>query len=108
MQKIRDQVLLRRDKVYQDNEGEVRKRWSYEDAVSFCRILSIPFCLSFCAPLLYFILFLNLILFIFNYSFACILYLIPFSGITLFFCYLVVFIFTVLVFYSLFFCFFPV
>uniref|UniRef100_A0A3B5KW22 Si:ch211-114c17.1 n=1 Tax=Xiphophorus couchianus TaxID=32473 RepID=A0A3B5KW22_9TELE len=33
MQKIRDQVLLRRDKVYQDNEGEVRKRWNYEDAI---------------------------------------------------------------------------
>lgn len=35
MQKIREQVLLRRDKVYQDNEGEVRKRWHFEDAVSF-------------------------------------------------------------------------
>lgn len=34
MQKIREQVLLRRDKVYQDNEGEVRKRWHFEDAVS--------------------------------------------------------------------------
>ncbi|KAM4732275.1 pre-mRNA-processing factor 39 isoform 2-T2 [Anableps anableps] len=33
MQKIRDQVLLRRDRVYQDNEGEVRKRWNYEDAI---------------------------------------------------------------------------
>ncbi|XP_037636273.1 pre-mRNA-processing factor 39 [Sebastes umbrosus] len=33
MQKIREQVLLRRDKVYQDNEGEVRKRWHYEDAI---------------------------------------------------------------------------
>lgn len=35
MQKIREQVLLRRDKVYQDNEGEVRNRWNFEDAVSF-------------------------------------------------------------------------
>lgn len=34
MQKIREQVLLRRDKVYQDNEGEVRNRWNFEDAVS--------------------------------------------------------------------------
>lgn len=34
MQKIREQVLVRRDKVYQDNEGEVRKRWHFEDAVS--------------------------------------------------------------------------
>lgn len=42
MQKIREQVLLRRDKVYQDNEGEVRKRWHFEDAVS----------LSFCDSLL--------------------------------------------------------
>ncbi|XP_060904239.1 pre-mRNA-processing factor 39 [Labrus mixtus] len=33
MQKIREQVLLRRDKVYQDNEGEVRKRWNFEDAI---------------------------------------------------------------------------
>lgn len=36
MQKIRERVLLRRDKVYEDNEGEVRKRWNFEDAVSFC------------------------------------------------------------------------
>lgn len=34
MQKIREQVLLRRDKVYQDNECEVRNRWNFEDAVS--------------------------------------------------------------------------
>nr|XP_020450726.1 pre-mRNA-processing factor 39-like [Monopterus albus] len=33
MQKIREQVLVRRDKVYQDNEGEVRNRWHYEDAI---------------------------------------------------------------------------
>ncbi|XP_075902884.1 pre-mRNA-processing factor 39 [Nelusetta ayraudi] len=33
MQKIREQVLLRRDKVYQDNEGEVRNRWNFEDAI---------------------------------------------------------------------------
>ncbi|XP_042274613.1 pre-mRNA-processing factor 39 isoform X1 [Thunnus maccoyii] len=33
MQKIRDQVLVNRDKVYQDNEGEVRKRWHFEDAI---------------------------------------------------------------------------
>lgn len=33
MQKIRDQVLVRRDKVYQDNEGEVRKRWHFEEAI---------------------------------------------------------------------------
>lgn len=35
MQKIREQVLVHRDQVYQDNEGEVRKRWQFEDAVSF-------------------------------------------------------------------------
>uniref|UniRef100_A0A672YZI5 Si:ch211-114c17.1 n=2 Tax=Sphaeramia orbicularis TaxID=375764 RepID=A0A672YZI5_9TELE len=33
MQKIREQVLVRRDKVYQQNEGEVRKRWHFEDAI---------------------------------------------------------------------------
>ncbi|CAJ1058712.1 pre-mRNA-processing factor 39 [Xyrichtys novacula] len=33
MQKIREQVLVLRDKVYQDNEGEVRKRWHYEDSI---------------------------------------------------------------------------
>ncbi|XP_053179799.1 pre-mRNA-processing factor 39 isoform X2 [Scomber japonicus] len=33
MQKIREQVLVHRDKVYQDNEGEVRKRWHFEDAI---------------------------------------------------------------------------
>ncbi|KAM9356937.1 pre-mRNA-processing factor 39 [Symphorus nematophorus] len=33
MQKIREQVLVRMDKVYQDNEGEVRKRWHFEDAI---------------------------------------------------------------------------
>ncbi|XP_032384131.1 pre-mRNA-processing factor 39 isoform X1 [Etheostoma spectabile] len=33
MQKIREQVLVCRDKVYQDNEGEVRKRWNFEDAI---------------------------------------------------------------------------
>ncbi|KAM4555748.1 pre-mRNA-processing factor 39 [Odontesthes bonariensis] len=33
MQKIRDQVLVCKDKVYQDNEGEVRKRWHFEDAI---------------------------------------------------------------------------
>ncbi|KAF0039795.1 hypothetical protein F2P81_008030 [Scophthalmus maximus] len=33
MQKIREQVLVRRDKVYQDNEGEVRQRWNFEDAI---------------------------------------------------------------------------
>lgn len=45
MQKIREQVLVRRDKVYQDNEGEVRKRWHFEDAVSFFSLsLSAPLC----------------------------------------------------------------
>ena len=34
MQKIREQVVARRELVYQQNEGEVRKRWHYEDAVS--------------------------------------------------------------------------
>ncbi|XP_029917673.1 pre-mRNA-processing factor 39 [Myripristis murdjan] len=33
MQKIREQVLVRRDKVYQQNEGEVRKRWHFEDSI---------------------------------------------------------------------------
>ncbi|XP_034037762.1 pre-mRNA-processing factor 39 isoform X2 [Thalassophryne amazonica] len=32
-QKIRDQVLANRDKVYQQNEGEVRNRWQFEDAI---------------------------------------------------------------------------
>ncbi|XP_068181965.1 pre-mRNA-processing factor 39 isoform X2 [Antennarius striatus] len=32
-QKIREQVLIRRDKVYQHNEGEVRNRWHFEDAI---------------------------------------------------------------------------
>lgn len=44
MQKIREQVLVRRDKVYQDNEGEVRKRWHYEDAVSFFVFLFLLTC----------------------------------------------------------------
>lgn len=34
MQKIREQVISSRDLVYQHNEGEVRKRWHFEDAVS--------------------------------------------------------------------------
>ncbi|XP_056155013.1 pre-mRNA-processing factor 39 [Lampris incognitus] len=33
IQKIREQVLVCRDKVYQQNEGEVRKRWHFEDAI---------------------------------------------------------------------------
>ncbi|XP_028316280.1 pre-mRNA-processing factor 39 [Gouania willdenowi] len=33
IQKIREQVLIRRDKVYQDNEAEVRNRWNLEDAI---------------------------------------------------------------------------
>uniref|UniRef100_A0A8C6NL53 Pre-mRNA-processing factor 39-like n=4 Tax=Nothobranchius furzeri TaxID=105023 RepID=A0A8C6NL53_NOTFU len=33
MQKIREQALLHRDKVYQDNEAEVRKRWHFEEAI---------------------------------------------------------------------------
>ncbi|XP_062250130.1 pre-mRNA-processing factor 39 isoform X2 [Platichthys flesus] len=33
IQKIREVVLVRRDKVYQDNEGEVRLRWNFEDAI---------------------------------------------------------------------------
>lgn len=45
MQKIREQVLVRRDKVYQDNEGEVRKRWHFEDAVSFIYFFHLFFCL---------------------------------------------------------------
>lgn len=49
MQKIRDQVLVNRDKVYQDNEGEVRKRWHFEDAVSsfvfFCLLTSFLKCI---------------------------------------------------------------
>ncbi|KAK2849032.1 hypothetical protein Q5P01_008866 [Channa striata] len=32
-QKIREQLLVYRDKVYQDNEGEVRQRWHFEDAI---------------------------------------------------------------------------
>lgn len=34
VQKIREQVMLGRDKIYQQNEGEVRKRWHFEEAVS--------------------------------------------------------------------------
>ncbi|KAM9795500.1 pre-mRNA-processing factor 39 [Neosynchiropus ocellatus] len=33
MKKIREQVLLRRDKVHKENEAEVRKRWNFEDAI---------------------------------------------------------------------------
>ncbi|XP_069027878.1 pre-mRNA-processing factor 39 isoform X3 [Embiotoca jacksoni] len=33
IQKVREQVFVLRDKVYQDNEGEVRKRWHFEDAI---------------------------------------------------------------------------
>lgn len=38
MQKIREEVLLHRDKIYQYNEDEVRKRWQYEESVSFLKI----------------------------------------------------------------------
>lgn len=58
MQKIREQVLLRRDKVYQQNEGEVRKRWNFEDAVS--RFFIFPFvlpCFSVLLSLIHFLLF---------------------------------------------------
>ncbi len=41
MQKIREQVLVCRDKVYKDNEEEVRKRWHFEDAVSFFSCYSV-------------------------------------------------------------------
>ncbi|XP_061900183.1 pre-mRNA-processing factor 39 isoform X1 [Entelurus aequoreus] len=33
MQRIREEVLLRRDLVYRKNEEEVRKRWNFEDAL---------------------------------------------------------------------------
>ncbi|XP_008325063.1 pre-mRNA-processing factor 39 isoform X2 [Cynoglossus semilaevis] len=33
MQKIREEVLLHRDKIYQYNEDEVRKRWQYEESI---------------------------------------------------------------------------
>lgn len=33
VQKIREQVMLGRDKIYQQNEGEVRKRWHFEEAI---------------------------------------------------------------------------
>uniref|UniRef100_A0A8C7Z2A4 Si:ch211-114c17.1 n=1 Tax=Oryzias sinensis TaxID=183150 RepID=A0A8C7Z2A4_9TELE len=33
MQKIRERVLAVRDKVYQENEEEVRKRWHFEEAI---------------------------------------------------------------------------
>lgn len=52
MQKIKEQVLLRRDKVYQDNEGEVRKRWHFEDAVSLFSLSSSLCYLSFLFNLL--------------------------------------------------------
>lgn len=32
-------MLVLREKVYQDNEAEVRQRWSFEDAVSFSYLL---------------------------------------------------------------------
>lgn len=56
MQKIREQVLVHRDKVYQDNEGEVRKRWHFEDAVSsFVFVLDFfNFFLTLSLPLLSF------------------------------------------------------
>ncbi|XP_051930228.1 pre-mRNA-processing factor 39 [Hippocampus zosterae] len=33
MQRMREQVLVRRDKIYQKNESEVRKRWNFEDTI---------------------------------------------------------------------------
>ncbi|XP_028271850.1 pre-mRNA-processing factor 39 isoform X2 [Parambassis ranga] len=33
IQKIREHLLVLREKVYQDNEAEVRQRWSFEDAI---------------------------------------------------------------------------
>ncbi|XP_057705681.1 pre-mRNA-processing factor 39 [Corythoichthys intestinalis] len=33
MQRIREQVFNRRDKIYQQNEIEVRKRWNFEDTI---------------------------------------------------------------------------
>ncbi|XP_061644181.1 pre-mRNA-processing factor 39 isoform X2 [Phyllopteryx taeniolatus] len=33
MQRMREQVLVRRDKIYQENENEVRKRWNFEDTI---------------------------------------------------------------------------
>lgn len=53
--KIREKVLLQRDKVYQENEEEVRKRWHFEDAVGLVH-LSSPFILS----LLRFVVFFSL------------------------------------------------
>lgn len=34
MQKMQELLLASKEKVFQDNEAEVRKRWNYEDAVS--------------------------------------------------------------------------
>lgn len=58
MQKIREQVLVRRDKVYQDNEGEVRKRWHFEDAVSLFWFFP-PLSSSFYVPCLVYCIFLS-------------------------------------------------
>ncbi|XP_077388287.1 pre-mRNA-processing factor 39 isoform X2 [Festucalex cinctus] len=33
IQRIRDQVLSRREKIHQENENEVRKRWNFEDTI---------------------------------------------------------------------------
>lgn len=53
MQKIREEVLLHRDKIYQYNEDEVRKRWQYEESVSFLKI-----CLKYNNDLFFLLLFL--------------------------------------------------
>lgn len=34
MQKMQELLLAHKEKVFQDNESEVRKRWNFEDAVS--------------------------------------------------------------------------
>ncbi len=35
MQKMQDLLMFSREELYQQNEAEVRKRWNFEDAVSF-------------------------------------------------------------------------
>ncbi len=35
MQKMQELLMVSREGLYQQNEAEVRKRWNFEDAVSF-------------------------------------------------------------------------
>lgn len=44
---MQEVVLASREEMYQQNEAEVRNRWSYEDAVSVCKSLQSLYWLKF-------------------------------------------------------------